>query len=310
MIQHNWTTEARRALLGLRGKESAWGYRDGAAPAPEPTALAALALLATGSDTQPSRLAADWLARSQRDDGSLGISGDKSAVASPGWMTPYAMLVWALFPAHAAALRRGSHWLLGIKGRTLDPKEDPARIAGHNTMLVGWPWVGDTHSWLEPTAIAVLALGRDGFETHPRVLEGLRLIRDRAIDSGGWNYGNKAVFGRSLRAQPAPTGLALLALDGIDPRTPLISKAVDYLTKSLPGVRACASLGWGVIGLRARGVPLESADAWLAESFEAVRGKPDAAPKLALLLLAAGDSTLGLFGRSANTTQDPSQGTR
>ncbi len=309
MIQNGWTTEARRVLLGLRDKDSVWGYRVGAAPAPEPTALAALALMATGSDPQPSRIAADWLASSQRGDGSLGISGDKSAVAPPGWMTPFAMLVWAQFPAHATALRRGSHWLLGIKGLTLDPKEDPTRIAGHNTMLVGWPWVGETHSWLEPTAIAVLALGRDGFGTHPRVLEGLRLIRDRAIDSGGWNYGNKAVFGRSLRPQPAPTGLALLTLDGIDLRTPLISKATDYLTGCLPGVRACASLGWGVIGLRAWGVPLESADAWLAESFEAVRGKPDAAPKLAILLLAAGDSTLQLFGRSADTTQDLNQGT-
>ena len=27
-------------------------------------------------------------------------------------------------------------------------------------MLVGWPWVADTHSWLEPTALAVTVIWR------------------------------------------------------------------------------------------------------------------------------------------------------
>ena len=219
-------------------------------------------------------------------------------------MTPFAMLVWAMFPEHAPALKRGSHWLLGIEGRTLDPREDPSHIAGHNTLLVGWPWVAETHSWLEPTALAVLALGRDGFANHPRVLEGLRLIRDREIDSGGWNYGNKAVFGRPLRPHPAPTGLALLALGGIDRRTPQVARAIDYLTGSLSGVRACASLSLGIVGLRAWGAVPEDADVWLAEAFEASRGKRDAAPKLACLLLASTDASLRLFGKSAFSSDD------
>lgn len=291
-----WKADARSDLLGLRNNDRAWGYRKDNAPAAEPTALAALALLATGEDPAPSRVAAAWLTDSQRPDGSVGVG----PAALSGWMTPYAMLVWEAFPEFAAELRRGSKWLLGIKGLTLDPKEDPGHIAGHDTMLVGWPWVADTHSWLEPTSMAVLALSRDGFATHPRVVEGLRLIHDREIDHGGWNYGNKAVFGRALRPQPAPTGLALLTLSGIDAKTGMIVRSIEYLTNSLPGVRACASLGWGLIGLRAWGVIPKHSETWLAEAYTAVRGKPDAAPKLACLLLAAGKGTLALFGKSAS----------
>ena len=70
-------------------------------------------------------------------------------------------------------------------------------MIGHDSTLVGWPWVDGTHSWLEPTALAILALCREGLGDHPRVAAGIALILDRALEDGGWNYGGKAVFGRS-----------------------------------------------------------------------------------------------------------------
>ena len=57
-------------------------------------------------------------------------------------------------------------------------------MLGHDPTLTGWPWVGGTHSWVEPTSLAVLALRREGLGKHPRVEEGLKVIRDRAIVSG------------------------------------------------------------------------------------------------------------------------------
>jgi hypothetical protein len=162
-------------------------------------------------------------------------------------------------------------------------------------MLVGWPWVDGTHSWLEPTATAVLALRVVGLGSHPRSVEGLRLIRDRAIDSGGWNYGNKSAFGHALRPQPAPTGMCLLALPREDARTEAVDRAIRYLHETLPGIRACASLGWGLLGLRAWNAAPVEADRWLAEAFQHASGRPDAAPKLALLLLAGGEHGSELF---------------
>ncbi len=168
-------------------------------------------------------------------------------------------------------------------------------MVGHNTSLVGWPWVPETHSWLEPTAFAILALSREGFGDHPRVQQGLDLILDRAIPGGGWNYGNRAVFGRTLRPQPGPTGIALLALAALGVSTPVIPAAIDYLLGTLPNVRAAASLGWGVLGLRAYHACPSVADSWLADALDRSLRRTDATLGLAVLLLAAADGGLRLF---------------
>ncbi len=91
------------------------------------------------------------------------------------------------------------------------------------------------------------------------------------------------------------TGLALVALAHTGPRSETIDRAIEYLRATLPGVRAAESLGWGLLGLRAWGEPAAGSDRWLAESYARVAGRPDAAPRLALLLLAAGDHALELF---------------
>ncbi len=186
--------------------DGGWSYRLGAPSCAEPTALAALALISStldAADRAAVDRAADALERLQRPDGSVGVS---ATILTPGWATPYALLVWTALNVHDGPRAAATRWLLGLKGRTIDPRDNPGHVAGHDTMLVGWPWVVDTHSWLEPTALAVLALGRVGQSAHPRVREGLRLIRDRAVPSGGWNYGNKAVFGATFapsRLRPA-----------------------------------------------------------------------------------------------------------
>jgi hypothetical protein len=297
-MRDDWLPAAIGELAGLREPDGAWGYRRGAPGHAEPTALAGLALLAVGTagGAAETAAAADWLATAQRPDGSLGATVDEPS-RSPGWMTPDALLLWRALGCHTGACHRAAAWLLGVRGGTTPREADPQRIAGHDTTLVGWPWVAGTHSWLEPTALAVLALGRAGLGDHPRVCEGLALIRDRAVAGGGWNYGNKAVFGRPLRAQPGPTGLALLALAGTGPRDPLIERAIGSLGRTLPGTRAANSLGWGVLGLRAWGEAPEQAGDWLSESYQSVTGRPDASPRLAPLILAAADGSLPLFGR-------------
>ena len=78
-------------------------------------------------------------------------------------------------------------------------------------------------------------------------------------------------------------------MKGIDP-------AAAYLRSTLPGLRAASSLGWGLLGLRAWGAMPAPASGWLAESAARVIGRDDAATRLGLLLLAAGDGRLNLFG--------------
>jgi hypothetical protein len=294
-----WIETARATLLQPRGHAAGWGYRQESAPCVEPTALAGLGLLASDPDrrdgprTAVVRRAADWLTGLQCRDGSLGVS---AALSTPGWMTSYGVLLWAAVGGYTAPRERAVRWLLGQEGVSVPIPAPSQRTVGHDTTIIGWPWVGDTHSWLEPTALTVLALRREGKADHPRIREGLRLIRDRAIASGGWNYGNNVAFGRDLRPQPGPTGLALLALAGEDGRTEIVERAIVYLEGALPATRAPQSLCLGVLGLRAWGRCPEAADGWLAQACEQAVHRHDSAPRLAHLLLAAGCRSLELLG--------------
>ena len=177
----------------------------------------------------------------------------------------------------------------------------PERTVGHDTAIVGWPWVADTHSWLEPTAVAILALRREGKVDHPRVREGLRLIRDRAIPTGGWNYGNNVAFGRDLRPQPAPTGLALLALAGIDDRSEVVERAVGYLQESLPSTRGSPVSLLGRAGPARLGVLPGGRRRLVGPGFRA-----DARP--ARLEPAAGSSSAGRGGAFAGATRTVPRG--
>ena len=291
-MRTGWIEEARRTLEASRGRAGVWAYRPGLAPAAEPTALAGLAFHAIdGNSSMTARVAADWLASTQRPDGSIGVTADLN---EPGWATPYALRLWGERGGHEVPRKRALAWLLDQQGLPLEVPTDGS--LGHDTTLVGWSWLPETHSWLEPTALAILAIRREGRGDHPRVSEGLRLIADRAIDEGGWNYGNCLVFGRSLRPQPGPTGLALLALAGTDSsrKAPYIERAIRYLEATLPGVRSATSLGWGLLGLDAWGRRPEDSDAWIAESAASLVHRPGPAPAegLALLILAANHNIL------------------
>ena len=261
----------------------------------EPTALVCLGLLASDPDgTQAlpvARSAAAWLASVQNPDGSLGLSRE---LATPCWGTPHAIWLWTALGFEPDRASRAVRWLLESKGEALEPKGVVA--SGHDPTIVGWPWVGHTHSWLEPTALAVLALRCVGQIDHPRAQEGLRLIRDRAIPGGGWNYGNSAAFERELRPQPAPTGLALLALAGIDDRSPQVNRALAYLEQVLPGTRSAQSLAWGLLALKAWGLCPREAQRWLAEAYARVAAIREPSTRIAYLLLAQSDRSLSLLG--------------
>ena len=72
----------------------------------------------------------------------------------------------------------------------------------------------ENRAWLEPTAMALLALKHTGHDAHVRAREAVDLLHDRLLPNGGSNYGNTFVFGQELRPHVQPTGLALLALTG------------------------------------------------------------------------------------------------
>jgi hypothetical protein len=153
--------------------------------------------------------------------------------------------------------------------------------------------------------MAVMALRRSGRFDCDQVRHGSRLILDRAIRGGGWNYGNTMVFGADLRPQPAPTGWALLALAGNVPSdAPQVARGCEYLESTLPGTRAPWSLGLGLMALAAWSRLPRQSQAWLETASLRAAQRPDPVLQLAWLLMASSRRSLELLG-----LPDPAHGT-
>jgi hypothetical protein len=260
---------------GFAGKADG-GYRADA------TAWAAVALQAVGHRPGWLQAARSRLAAQQAADGRVSLSPQNP---NAYWLTPLAILAWHQAPDYREAQERAGRFLLTTTGRHWQrPSDAPYE---HDTALQGWPWIAATHSWVEPTALAILALRIAGRGEEARVKEGARLLLDRQIPRGGWNYGNTRIFGQELFPFPESTGLALNALRGMAPQGQ-VRKSLDYLTTRLREVRTPLALGWGLMGLAAWGEAPDGAQAWIGECLERQKryGPYDTA-SLSLLLVAS-----------------------
>jgi hypothetical protein len=190
----------RRAAERLSAARSDGGFgpRPGLAAEPEATALAAIAL---GDDD-----ARGWLAEHQRPDGGFAlVAGDVVSDAAT------ALGALALAPGEARE-RALDHVVANQAQRLPDNPAYP-----HDPSLRGWGWTPDTFGWVEPTAHAVLALQVLRPAASGPLADGLAVLADRECDGGGWNYGNRVVFGVDLPPYAQTTAVALIALQGAQP---------------------------------------------------------------------------------------------
>jgi hypothetical protein len=278
------------------------GYQRQGLAATEPTCLAAIALSLSGR-TESSLQALQWLASIQSDDGSVGPA---PGLPTPGWPTALAILASAYADRGDSSdvlglcddrnspdndrtkseepfsARRAMQWLLAAKGTTIRRSPEMA----HNSMLVGWPWVPGTHSWVEPTALAVLALKSIGEGNHPRTREAVRLLSDRLLPEGGCNYGNTSVLFQVLRPHVQPTGLTLLALYGEADDDGRIARSLEYLQSEVGAASAAASMAYGVWALARYGKSPPDAPGWLATAARR-RTTQDSPLRMALVVLAS-----------------------
>lgn len=277
----NWLHTALEVL----STEAGWRYAPQGPLACEPAALAALALAGHGR-LDAARSACDWLLAQQGSDGSVGVYTGQT---QPGWPTGWALLAWHAWQRGTAsrhfqqAIDRAAAYLLAWEGKPLPRTPE----MGHNTMLVGWPWVEHTHSWSEPTAINVLALRSVGQGRHARVQEGITLLIDRLLPRGGCNYGNTVVLGQELRPHVQPTGLVLLALARQPTADPRVAASLDWLHSAVHERLAAGPLAYALLGLAAHDrLPREWA-AWLPGAAARVCARSWGRHVLALLALAA-----------------------
>jgi hypothetical protein len=136
----------------------------------------------------------------------------------------------------------------------------------HDTSIKGWPWIENTHSWIEPTSLAVLALKVCDYGEHERVQEAVHMILNRQLLSGGWNYGNTLVFGKQLMPMPECTGHALCALAGYT-EPGLVMLSIDYLSRKAKKVRTPLALSWAIFGLTSWSRRPPQFRDWIVESL-------------------------------------------
>lgn len=212
---------------------------------PDATAWAILGLKALHAAPDEISTARARLQASQQPNGSITLSPDH-----PETVWPTAVTILALYdaPQFSSVCNKAVNFLLATAGEQIPISPDAP--VGHDSTIPGWPWISGTHAWVEPTAMAIQALVCMKKSSHERVLAGIRLLLDRQLPGGGWNYGGTTVFGKTLDATPAPTGMALWALAGLVPREQ-VTASLDLLGRRLPELRTPLSLGWALHGLAA-----------------------------------------------------------
>jgi hypothetical protein len=183
-------------LRAAQNTDGGFGPRVGMPSEPEPTALATIAL-----EDADGRA---WLASKQVADGSVPI--DASIVVNDSATA----LVAIAFGAGDGRERALDH----LEASMARSVRSSAAIP-HDASVHGWAWTEGTFGWVDPTARAVTAL-RLLRPDAPAIDDGVGMLHDRETVGGGWNYGNRVVFGGDLWPYAQTTAAAMVALQGID----------------------------------------------------------------------------------------------
>jgi hypothetical protein len=261
----------------------------------EPTGLCLLALHAAGTDRGASGGLA-WLKTGREATGGIGVyPGDPEG----NWMAYAALLAFHVW-GDAEEARALQDWMLGFRpGHERLTEEQVTAIRSHfryDPTIEGWPWCGNSNAWVEPTSLFLTALLHTGCDpAGPRIRSGIRLLIDRRLRGGGWNYGVPFDAWTPQAPEPLPTALALTALTaaGFSDSDPALRGSWDAQMGLPEEDFSAAALGWTVLAAKTAGPALrpeaERRGRWLSSRQlpdGSVRGSP---AETALALLASGE---------------------
>ena len=196
----------------------------------------------------PARDAAiRWLQSRMNSDGALTLIGDNQ----PHWSTSLFVIALTRLGVRSDLRDKAVNWLLAWKGNRTEPKEEITL----NGTLQGWPWASGTFSWVEPTSYAMLALKLAGQGRHKRIAEAEWLLLDRVCEDGGWNYGNRVVYGAAFQGFPSTTALAALALQDAAIARPAIERGLAFLERRMQSRQSALTLALAILCFQAFSKP-------------------------------------------------------
>lgn len=231
--------QAQNFLIQSYLAETGWGYRAQTPQAyPEPTCYSLLALADTSFDQAKSL---DWLSSLVNADGQLFLPQDDM----PNWGTSHLIITLTHLNQMPNILQSSISWLLAWKSNYIETGEEVTL----NGSLIGWPWISDTFSWVQPTSYAIFALKLVGMKDHERVKEAEALLFDRMCQQGGWNFGNPIILERPIDPTLAETAIALFALQDLPEAADEIDKALELLEREIPNRSSALSLSLSILCL-------------------------------------------------------------
>ncbi|MGB7875111.1 MAG: hypothetical protein WBL25_12065 [Anaerolineales bacterium] len=238
---------AQNFLIQSRISGSGWGYRSDAPQAfPEPTCYSLLALTDTSFSPTES---IDWLSGLVNLNGQLYLPNDDS----PNWGTSHLIITLSRLNLLPDVLQVSIDWLLEWKSQYIETTE----VITLDVTLIGWPWISDTFSWVQPTSYAIFALKLVGLKKHDRVKEAEALLFDRMCQGGGWNFGNPIILNRSIDPSLSETAIALFALQDVSDAADEIDKGLTLLEEELPNYPTALALSLGILCLQLYDRPIE-----------------------------------------------------
>jgi hypothetical protein len=176
-------------ILSRQDHDGGFPERQGGDYRPDATAWVVLCLDAYKTNNEIATKARKKLRSTQKPDGSIPLS-EKHPEAF--WPTAPCVLAFSGDSKYKEAHERAINFLLSVTG--LHSQNKIGGPVGHDLTIQGWPWIDQTHSWVEPTSIAVRALTESGRASNKRTQDGVKLLLNRQLSGGGWNYGNTTVY--------------------------------------------------------------------------------------------------------------------
>lgn len=265
------------SLRAAQNPDGGWGFREGSQSRVEPTAWALLALRGVESSGELQQAGFRFLRASQLADGSWP--------ASPGqqtgcWVTFLGSWALSVDSESQKAIGSALEWIcadwpreVNVVIRMIRRFTTGGRIVSQDESLRGWGWTPHTASWVEPTALALIALEQAPSHLLPHTAAKRReiataLLYDRMCPGGGWNCGNPMVYGVAGEALVEPTVWALVALRGQPDRAENV-ESLACLRRSLSGVLGAGSLALARVCLRLYGEDWPKTTPSVAEMYEA-----------------------------------------
>lgn len=232
---------------------------------PDAFALMIRALSLCDAEANLLTKARQKLAGRQLPDGRVALSLQMPHIH---WYTALAILAWTQSPGFEVNIQRAIDFLVRTNGISCAASVKGA--ISHDTSLNGWSWISGTHSWVEPTAMALIALRENGRQKHARAGDAVGLLLDRQLPGGGWNYGNTFVYGTLLRPIPEYTAIALIALHGFVAYEK-VKSSLEYLKRELEKIRTPLTLSRGICALGAWAQRPANFDDYIIESIRLQR---------------------------------------